>query len=163
MSGLWIFFWLCLFAITVTIIYFTVNNKKDGSKCTPTADEIITGGDTYIRESSNCVVSNCIIGYTLSKGICLVDEDNNQLDGLKLITDDFSTGKSNNLFGTTSNLFSLHPGEYIESTESRAPEDGKILGMYLTEDVFVVYRRNDDSSVFETIFSVPNNNKINNN
>jgi hypothetical protein len=53
-------------------------------------------------------------------------------------------------------MFKLNPGEYIESTISDGPEDGNIVGMYLTEDLFQVYRRNEDSSLFQAIWTQGN-------
>jgi hypothetical protein len=76
------------------------------------------------------------------------------IDDLTLITDNFSS--SSNLWPGTSDMFKLKPGQYMESTNPDAPEDGKILGMYITEDVLVAYRRNDDSSLFEPIWTYTN-------
>jgi hypothetical protein len=60
-------------------------------------------------------------------------------------------------------MFRLKPGQYMESTNPDAPEDGKILGMYMTKDVLVAYRRNDDSSLFEPIWTYTNRYKDSNN
>jgi len=83
--------------------------------------------------------------------------------GLKLITDDFTD--SSKLWHGTDDIFEMKPGQYMETTAVFSPQEkphGQIIGMYITEDVFVGYRRNDDASVFEPIWTYTNEYKDSN-
>jgi len=109
-----------------------------------------------------CAIDSCIKPYSLNDDstLCELNKNTSPIDDLMLITDDF-TDSSKLWPSSSSELFKMnappgHPGQYMESTDSDAPKDGQIIGMYITEDVFVVYRRNDDSSVFKPIWTFPN-------
>ena len=127
--------------------------KKEGDSCEGTDKHAIY----KLNADLDCKMDSCITGYTLNDDstLCELNKNTSPIDGLKLITDDF-TDSSKLWPNISSELFKMYPGKYMEATDSDAPEDGQILGMYITEDVFVVYRRNDDSSLFKPIWTFPN-------
>jgi len=111
-----------------------------------------------INADGTCSTTECVTGYSFNEESTMCELVSlNPLDGLTLVTENFTD--SSKLWRGTGNMFRLSPGKYMESTEPNAPEDGKILGMYLTEDEFVVYRRNEDSSLFEPIWTHENEHK----
>jgi len=129
----------------------------EGDICTPETD---ADENTIYKLNSEleCEITSCLDGYELNEDSTMCDiEKTSPIDSLTLITDDFND--SGNLWLEGKNMFKLMPGEYIEATDPTVPEDGNILGMYLTEDIFQVYRRNENSTLFEPIWSQGNTKK----
>jgi len=168
-------------------IYKTSNNcQKEGDECTVCEGDDCEGGASFKRDSDKkcTIVTACSstaknsdgqpLGYNLVGGKCVMKETN-PLDGLTLITDDF-TVPSELWPDSDQNMFKLDPGQYIESTEIGTPANDAnecnvgddeadmrpcdIVGMYLTADTFQIYKRNEDS--FKRIWSYDNKQKENN-